>query len=372
MKKDSRGQLLGQIYDATFDPTLWVPVMEQLAQELSADAACMTMLDVYTGEGGGYTAGVPEETMDTYVSRWAQDNPLHEVRDPLRYVSDWQPTTIRYEDWIERETLHRSPFFNEFLRPINAGNGIMMGLALVGTTTTTMNIARHLRAGIFDDEEIAHARRWQAHLSRAVRLGREVQIAQSALDAVDQLVATTQHCLFFLDVRGRIRRKSVAAEAMLASGSVLCAANGVLTAILSDDASVLHELIARAGGRGRADLAGGVMRLHDAGGLPYDVSVAPLGPRTIATWSSEPIVLVTVVTDGRPTLPTELRLHRRFGLTHAEARLALALAQGNTLREVADRATLSINTVRAQLSAIFAKTGCRRQADLVRTLLAYD
>lgn len=372
MNQDRHAELLGQIYDASFDPDLWVPVMEQLASELSADTACMTMLDVFTGEGGGYTALVPENTMAIYVSQWAQDNPLHKVCDPLDYVSTWRPTTLRYEDWAEQRTLHRSSFFNEFLRPIGSENGIMMGLALMGTTTTTMNIARSYRGGVFDDEEIALARRWQEHLARAVRLGHEMRIAQAAFNAIDQLVESTRQCLFFLDVRGRIRRMTSAAEAMLASKSVLCNPNGVLTIVRSEDDCKLRKLITQAGSREQARQVGGTIRLDDGLGSTCELSVAPLGPRTIATWSSEPIILVTVATQYRSSMPTELRVRRRFGLTPAEARLALALLSGNTLREVADDAALSINTVRAQLSTIFSKTGCRRQADLVRTLLGFE
>lgn len=372
MSEDHLTSLIGQIYDAAFDPDLWVRVMEMLARELSAEAACMTTLDIFTGEGGGHTALVPDDTMAIYTSRWAQNNPLHDVGDPLLYVAAWQPATIRYEDWVQRETLHRTAYFNEFLRSIASENGIMMGLTLIGTTTTTMNFARPLHRDIFNDHEIAHARRWQTHLGRSVRLGRQVQISQAALDAVDQLVATTPHRLFFTDVHGRIQRMSPLAEAMLGAGAALRSVNGVLTATLPDEDAALRRLIAQAGSRDPATAAGGAMRLRGTGGASYGLDVAPLGPRSSATWSTEPIILITVASGPAPALPTELRLRRRFGLTPAETRVALAIAQGGTLREVADGAAISIHTVRAQLSTIFAKTGCRRQADLIRTLLAFD
>jgi DNA-binding CsgD family transcriptional regulator len=54
-----------------------------------------------------------------------------------------------------------------------------------------------------------------------------------------------------------------------------------------------------------------------------------------------------------------------FGLTAAEARLALALSMGQDLDSAAAAFGVSRQTVRSQLKTIFAKTGWRRQAELV-------
>lgn len=58
-------------------------------------------------------------------------------------------------------------------------------------------------------------------------------------------------------------------------------------------------------------------------------------------------------------------LRQIFGLSPAEARLALSLGSGETLAEAAEAYGVSVATARAQLKAIFQKTGVRRQAGLV-------
>ncbi len=57
-----------------------------------------------------------------------------------------------------------------------------------------------------------------------------------------------------------------------------------------------------------------------------------------------------------------------FGLTPAEIRLASRLRDGRTLKEAADELSVSINTVRNQLRAIFDKMGLKRQSELIRAL----
>jgi DNA-binding CsgD family transcriptional regulator len=55
-----------------------------------------------------------------------------------------------------------------------------------------------------------------------------------------------------------------------------------------------------------------------------------------------------------------------YGLTPAETRLVDLLMCGATPDEIAAQTNLKMPTVRSQLSSIFAKTGTRRQAELVR------
>ena len=58
-------------------------------------------------------------------------------------------------------------------------------------------------------------------------------------------------------------------------------------------------------------------------------------------------------------------LQCHFGLTSAEARLALHLVAGETLRAAAVKLSITYETARTHLKNIFGKTGTCRQAELV-------
>jgi DNA-binding CsgD family transcriptional regulator len=62
-------------------------------------------------------------------------------------------------------------------------------------------------------------------------------------------------------------------------------------------------------------------------------------------------------------------LRERFGLTPAQAHIALALLDGGGRRDIAARLGISEATVRAHLSQVFEKTDVHRQAELVRLLM---
>ena len=57
-----------------------------------------------------------------------------------------------------------------------------------------------------------------------------------------------------------------------------------------------------------------------------------------------------------------------FGLTHAEADVALDLYAGRTPREIAERRGRTIHTIRTLLARTYSKCAVRRQAELVRLL----
>ena len=107
-----------------------------------------------------------------------------------------------------------------------------------------------------------------------------------------------------------------------------------------------------------------------SGARPYALVVSPihtdpfdLGPRRAAA------LVFIADPESRRELPPAL-MRRLYALTPAETRLVEALVNGRTLQEAADTIGVRLNTVRNQLRSVLGKTGTRRQAELVRLVLA--
>ena len=73
---------------------------------------------------------------------------------------------------------------------------------------------------------------------------------------------------------------------------------------------------------------------------------------------------MTFETIGGPVYPDGAVLGAAFGLTPAETRIALAIAEGQDVSDIATNQSVSIATVRTHLKALFAKTGTSRQSAL--------
>lgn len=72
-----------------------------------------------------------------------------------------------------------------------------------------------------------------------------------------------------------------------------------------------------------------------------------------------------------PTIPAAADLQRDHGLTPAESRVVARLIRGSSVAEIAEELSVSTHTVRAQLRAIYDKTGQRSQAALVSHVLTH-
>jgi DNA-binding CsgD family transcriptional regulator len=82
-----------------------------------------------------------------------------------------------------------------------------------------------------------------------------------------------------------------------------------------------------------------------------------------------PVALFVTDPDERVEIPVP-RLRRIYGLIRSEARIASRIAAGLRPESVAEEVGVQVNTVRMHLKRVFAKTGTRRQSELVRLLLS--
>ena len=142
-----------------------------------------------------------------------------------------------------------------------------------------------------------------------------------------------------------------------------------LSDCLADHAAAIERLVEDALGQTGAKGTGAAMVLGewpDRRSLVLHCRpvVDPSGSGTAAA------VVVVIVDPWMPPAVDPDLLRRTLGLTPAESRVAAALAEGMTVRRIARATGIRRNSVRWLLKQCFAKTNCRRQADLVRLVLS--
>jgi DNA-binding CsgD family transcriptional regulator len=106
------------------------------------------------------------------------------------------------------------------------------------------------------------------------------------------------------------------------------------------------------------------------GGLPMIVLVSPVrkaeSKRSDCRGLRNAAVLVRLYDPGRQAPIPVSWMMDAYCLTRAEAQVAIAIASGATIAEIARRLRISSNTVRTHLRHAFDKTGTRRQTHLCR------
>ncbi|CCW16087.1 regulatory protein, LuxR [Sphingobium indicum BiD32] len=99
-----------------------------------------------------------------------------------------------------------------------------------------------------------------------------------------------------------------------------------------------------------------------------DILVAPIRGRSVSAGST-PVAIAYLSGDRWSQADRCEQLVELFGLLPSEARLAWAIAQGIPISEAATNLGITVETARNYSKKIYAKTGARGQAELVRIVL---
>ena len=365
-----QSELLDLIYGAAVEPNLWTSVMERYADAIGGEKGWLSLLNLVDGSGGGMISRIDPLETARYETYYANRNPLHHVDNPDQFLKGWAPRILTDEDWMPKAELVATEYYNDFLKPQDIHSCVMVRLARRGTETATINITRSASRGQFSKADLKVAQSLHRHLIRAFELGQKLALDRAMSSGFATVFDESVHGLFLLDADGCVRHLNRVAEQLVAGHKGLRVSGGRLLALEAGAGRTLQALIARAATREADSRTGGSMPLAArAGAVPLSVTVAPIRLPAATLLGGGPAVIVCVTdTEAGVRLP-EQKLRDIFGLTPAEARLALALFEGANLSEAAETLGISRFTAQNHLSRTFEKTGTNRQAVLIKLMM---
>lgn len=373
--EDIYARLAALASEAALQPGRWDELVSAISSALGANGGGLFTPELDpAGLNLAASSGTGADALPEFAASWAPEDPWFQAVQ--RSGRGWRGGQIYVSDeLVPASALFRTAFYNEFSKPYGIEN--VLSLKIVGDQDPTSPVThlslfqkRNAESQFGDPQRQALNALWP-HLQRAIqtywllRKARDFdRIAEGSLDALPQPT-------WVLRDDQTIDHANRSARDLMSSAPWLRASTRRLTAVGDLDSTALHHAIrAAAIGGGRqwvaAILVAGRLRravLHIAplaGAAPYETAW-PLA-RALLTLELPP-------PDDVATLWLE-RLAKHYRLTPAETRVLERLGAGLNPRDVADEMRVSYTTVRTHLRALFDKTGCHRQADLMRLLQA--
>lgn len=221
----------------------------------------------------------------------------------------------------------------------------------------------------WDPDKLRRIRGLLPHIRQAVRVRRELVAAEAHAHAeVTALLENASLGAVFLDRGGAIASANRTARRILSAKGGVNEWRGELRAGWPSDDAALRALVSRALPRLGSIPVGGHMAVRRPAGLPLIVHVHPVTPRR-ADFGAERLAALALIRDPDANRLDRERVGDALGLTAAESRVAVLLAQGRSVRDIARDLDRSEHTVRWTLKNVLSKTNSARQSDLVRLLL---
>ncbi|MDE1995482.1 MAG: hypothetical protein KGI75_23480 [Rhizobiaceae bacterium] len=222
-------------------------------------------------------------------------------------------------------------------------------------------LQRRIEDGPYDREEANFLHRIRQKLMITARLMRDISASEVKGMAAAFEMANVA-CVFF-DRMGLVTTVNEKMRRML--GSDLQISHGKFSPTRVEDANAFDKRL-RTLIEDDTPLASGepeILLLSRKGRRPLIVRLQRLASDMQDIFSHS-CVLAVVEDPEEKVRQRPATLTKLFGLTRAEAEIALLLAQGMTLHDIAEQRTVSYQTARAHLKSIYRKTDTNRQPEL--------
>ncbi len=279
---------------------------------------------------------------------------------------------VSLDDIMSDDELMASDYYRHYLQPIDLFRILGVDTLEPGGMLARLRISRRRSEPRFDAAARALLARITPHLRRAIQIYAILNRTTSERDvyagAVDQLSVAT----IILDEQGRVLNNNALASALLEEADGLKVREQFLQVEgrdLNRELQLALSSVIRAQ-RENATAVVRALRVPRSGArADLGLVVRPVPHSDRGKGQSIPCAAVFVSDPDLKESASQQILGELFGLTPAEANLAILLARGLSLAEVSETQHISPHTARAQLKSVFAKTGASRQAELVRLVL---
>jgi DNA-binding CsgD family transcriptional regulator len=378
--------LIGFIYRGATDPSLWPEIVAEAGQWLGSPKG-MLYTPLHGPEQGGvyFQHGLTDHFLELYKSRYQSVDMW--TQQAVRLDLFKEGNVVLGTDLVPHQTLVGSQWYRDCLQVGGIARlltSVVFGVSAWETDPRTADMPTACSFYRGDDaEDYSEVERRKLalllpHFSRSLGV-------MARLRLKDLQVASTLSALERLPLA--VVLMSRAGNALFAnrSATAMLARTTLLRLERSRSGQGLGRLVARSPGVSReiekalltASRITDVLHFSSLIKVPseqpgqgWSIQISRLGPANQFSAEGELPEIIAFLTD--PDQPVRMAtglLCRTYGLTPAEERVAVAATAAGPLEELADTLLLRINTVKTHLRQVYAKTGVRGRAELVRLVL---
>jgi hypothetical protein len=345
--------LLGELYAGTGNPEQMTAFMRALGDLTGSHITSFLREDFANPSASTFmTTGASEDEILRY-SEFVGDNiwfqrtlPLLEegaVLDGDRYVSQRELTASRYYDG--------------FLRHIDTRHSVGICAAYQQQRGAFLTLCRSAGLGAYDEESLQLFRRLAPHVVNAFSL----QMQFEHLNAQASQVTRQKRGMFLLDSQWRWVGGNPVAEEMVATGWWRGRIKSRLEPVHSLTRTYWQSLQRKL----QSDATQQVMAVNDKHGMLSAFASVHVYCSAAVGEHTPCYVMFVRPLYSPDTQAVNAQLMQIFGLTAAEAALALALRKHGDTAHAATAIGITEATARTRLQVVFEKTATRRQADLL-------
>ena len=270
-------------------------------------------------------------------------------------------------DLYTEEERKTSEAYNALSTLAHAGNAIDVRLRGTHGSRIAWQVNDPVDGEGWSSAQLDSIRRLLPHIRQTVHVQQTLARADALGASLEEMLDRNGLGIVQLDAHGRIVAANDRARDVLRTGDGLVDGDGFLFAVTPEDNDELQALLGRAlPSLGAQGTAGWTIVRRPGAQPPLVLQVSPVSRRE-AEFPVGRVAAVVLVVDpaGRAAIDPAV-VAAVLDLTGMESRVAVLLAQGMSVRQIATETGRKESTIRSHVKHIFAKHGLSRQAQLVQ------
>jgi len=357
---------IGKIYDAALDPAQWTALLRAVGSLVDAPQGNLMVGSASRQRFSDYGYGRNEEAIALYNTEFAGQDPWFEplARRGIGAVATGQelyPTRNFEHTSYYQECVKRDEVYDCLACILEGGRGLNAFIAF----------QRPESAPLFGESDKQVLTALVPHLRRIIQIQRQLE-SVSLISALQSEVLDRLPFGVVIVSGGTIMFANNAAQKIAqARDGLRLTRNRIAADHPGDDALLLDALTRAEDSRHRNGATVSVRRLSLK--RSFVVQIIPVLESAACPdvfGSRERAILVAITDPDAAAQPPAVHLLMRgYGLTPAEATLAVKIGQGCSLRQAAEDLDIAEETARWHLKRVLAKTETARQSELIRLLL---
>ena len=363
--------LIGDIYDAVFDPTHRTDVLDKIALFTGGRSGSLLSKHALGNAESLYCyIGNDPESLRAYSESYPK---LDSTTDPM---SVGVGQIVSAADLAPYEEFRRGRFYREWARPQGWVDIASAVIDKSATSCTFLSVVRHEASGLVDAEMRQRMALLVPHVRRALLIGKTIHHKDAEATCFTDILDGLSAGMILVDASGRIVHANAAGNTMLAAADFL--RRTACGRLVASDALVnmaLREILLAAGAGDTAlGVKGIALPLAARNGERYVAHVLPMtsGARRDAGLAYNAVAALFVRKTAFDACAPSNVIGQMYKLTPTELRVLLAIVDIGGVPEVAASLGIAATTVKTHLGRLFEKTGVGRQADLVKLVAGFS
>lgn len=361
MRQGNEGLLSDEIYEAAFDAGLFDRLPDLLAAAVGARSAVLHWDDRASRSSvAAMNRHFSADDMALYEREFAPYDLWSQAVSAVGHVNHaW-----RMSELVPEAVYRNGVLFNEWNRAIGDDTVHCIG----GSMDTALGqgcigLHRGDGAGDFDTQSVQVLEPLVRPLARVLSMRAAIAAERERADTFAQFFHAQGSPALLISSSGRVLEANGAADTILFSGSgPVKVVRERLTANGARDKIELETAIGLAS-RAQAPV-GGTLSLSDPAGTNWFVDVTPIHRIEGMSGAARALVTLRRIDAAVHADPAIEVLRSLYGLTLAEAQVAIAIAHGDSPTAIAASRGTARETVRSQIKQIMGKLGVRRQSGI--------